>query len=117
MHKLSHSVPYHQARTSQQISDSLSDRTGTAHLVPADEQLPVRVPEESSDVRTAESHAGHGEGETHGDGRGEVTPVRGVVPGPDCRVPLRPGIRGSRQHERSAGHQSNKRTRRTNQRF
>ena len=57
-------------------------------LVPSHKELAVRVAKEAANVGATEAHAGHTEGQTHGDGGLEVAPLRGVVAGPDGRVPL-----------------------------
>ena len=62
-------------------------------LVPPDEELPVGVVEETSDIRPAEGESCDGEGEAHGDGGLQVAPLRHVVASPDGRDPLRPGER------------------------
>ena len=67
--------------------------------VPAVKQFTIRVSKESSDVRTAEGHPGHAEGETHGDAGLEVAPFCGVVSSPDGCIPLGPSKGGPRAQQ------------------
>ena len=68
-------------------------------LVPSHKELAVRVAKEAADIGATEAHAGHTEGQTHGDGGLEVAPLRGVVAGPDGRVPLAARVSTSCQDE------------------
>ena len=68
-------------------------------LVPSHKELAVRVAKEAANIGATEAHAGHTEGETHGDGGLEVAPLRGVVAGPDGRVSLAARVSTSCQDE------------------
>ena len=68
-------------------------------LVPSHKELAVRIAKEAANISPTESHAGHTEGETHGDGGLEVAPLRGVVAGPDGRVSLAARVSTSCQDE------------------
>ena len=68
-------------------------------LVPSHKELAVGVAKEAANIGATEAHAGHTEGETHGDGGLEVAPLRGVVAGPDGRVPLAARVSTSCQDE------------------
>ena len=68
-------------------------------LVPSHKELAVRVAKEAANIGATEAHAGHTEGETHGDGGLEVAPLRSVVARPDGCVPLTASKSTSRQDE------------------
>mmetsp|Transcript_17547 Transcript_17547/g.44716 ORF Transcript_17547/g.44716 Transcript_17547/m.44716 type:complete len:648 (-) Transcript_17547:7-1950(-) len=74
-----------------------------AGLVPAQQQLRLRVAEEAAHVRAAEADAAQAHREQHGRRAAHVIPARRVVTGPDGAVALRAGEEGSRQHERPLG--------------
>eukprot|EP01136_Pigoraptor_vietnamica_P001289 Opistho-1_new@27719 len=78
------------------------ERCVGARLVPAHEQLGLRVLEEAADVRARERQPGQSDGHDHRKRRLEVVPVGRVVARPNGAVPLRPGKERPREHKRAA---------------
>jgi hypothetical protein len=74
-----------------------------AGLVPADEDLVIRVAEETTDIRADKRNARNAVGEEHGRLTCEVLPRTEVVADPDGAVPLRTGKVRAREDKRTLG--------------
>uniref|UniRef100_A0A182VLH5 Uncharacterized protein n=1 Tax=Anopheles merus TaxID=30066 RepID=A0A182VLH5_ANOME len=104
-------VPYHEPHVLREqprfaplrvdVGVRAEERLERARLIPAREQLAVRVAEEAADVRTAEADAGDRQRQAHLDRGLQVAPLGHVVAGPDRRVPLAAGKVRPGQNERT----------------
>jgi len=75
----------------------------SAGLHPPDEQLCIGITEKATNVSPDKWQSSDIEGQKHGRGDLQMSPVRGVVPGPYGSVPLAAGKEGAAENKSAMG--------------